>query len=354
MLVKRFKQAVFNQFKKQEADEHSLGYLFWECTLRCNLNCKHCGSDCLQDSRHKDMPMADFLSVLDQIKEAGTHRPDTLVVITGGEPLLRTDLETCGYEIRSRGFQWGIVTNGYAYTPERHNSLLNAGMSSITVSLDGLEPHHTWMRINPKSHQRAVAAIELIARERRLNYDVVTCVNKKNIPDLEEIRQLLLSKNIREWRLFTITPIGRAREHEEMSLTQVEFTRLMEFIKEARKDPRIRVNFSCEGYVGKYETTVRDSFFFCRAGIHIGSVLVNGDISACPNIDRSFVQGNIYTDRFMNVWNNRFQLFRNREWTRTGRCAHCKEYKNCGGNGLHYWKADRQEVMQCHRGMIVE
>ena len=110
----------------------------------------------------------------------------------------------------------------------------------------------------------------------------------------------------------------------------------------------IDVKFSCEGYVGKYEFKVRDSCFFCRAGINIGSVLIDGSISACPNIDRAFSQGNIYRDNFYKVWQTEFQLFRNRSWTRTGQCAECHEYKDCQGNGLHNWHGSRENVLVCH------
>ena len=94
------------------------------------------------------------------------------------------------------------------------------------------------------------------------------------------------------------------------------------------------MKFSCEGFTAKYETEVRDGFFFCRAGINIASVLVDGSISACPNIDREFAQGNIYNDNFMDVWENRFDIMRNRKWMKTGICKNCKMFKWCRGNGF--------------------
>ncbi len=108
------------------------------------------------------------------------------------------------------------------------------------------------------------------------------------------------------------------------------------------------LKFSCEGYVGSYEWKVRDAGFFCRAGINIGSILIDGSISACPNIDRTFAQGNIYIDNFYNVWQTKFQSFRNRSWTKTGKCATCNEYKNCQGNGFHNWHGGKENVLVCH------
>lgn len=350
MFLNRFRQSVHLKAKEIEHRQHDLFYLFWECTQRCNLSCLHCGSDCVSDSRYRDMPKEDFLRVLDNVNE---HPHDHItVIITGGEPLLRKDLEECGFEIRERDMRWGIVTNGYAYTRERHISLLNAGMGSVTLSLDGLTDTHNWLRNSPKSFERALNALQLMSSSARLTSDVVTCVNKQNISQLEGIYRLIKENGGKAWRIFTITPIGRAKENEDMLLNADEFTYLMEFIKEKRKSGTVNVKFSCEGYVGRYEGEVREEYFFCRAGVNVASVLIDGSIGACPNINRSFVQGNIYKDNFMDVWNNRYQLYRNRDWTKTGQCASCKEYKYCKGNGLHYWTEDRKNILACHCDLI--
>lgn len=296
------------------------------------------------------MPKEDFLEVLDEINKY-EHEPTT-VIITGGEPLLRKDLENCGFEIRKRGFRWGIVSNGYAYTQERHISLLNAGMGSITLSIDGLSEAHNWLRNSSKSFDRVLNALQLISSSERLTSDVVTCVNKLNIHQLEDIYQLIKSNGGKAWRLFTITPIGRAKENPNMLLNADEFTSLMEFIKSKRKSNEINVKFSCEGYVGRYEGEVSEGQFFCRAGINVASVLIDGSIGACPNIDRSFVQGNIYKDNFMDIWNNKYQMYRNRSWTKTGKCTDCKEYKYCGGNGMHLWTSQKENVLVCHYSLL--
>jgi radical SAM protein with 4Fe4S-binding SPASM domain len=122
----------------------------------------------------------------------------------------------------------------------------------------------------------------------------------------------------------------------------------MEFISDARKSGDIDVKFSCEGYIGRYESQVRDSGFFCRAGINIGSILADGSISACPNIDRAFSQGNIYNDDFYTVWQTKYEVFRNRKWTKCGQCADCNEYTDCQGNGFHNWHGDLKNVLVCH------
>ena len=110
-----FRNFLFRLYRAREIKKHQLDYLFWECTLKCNLNCLHCGSDCTKDSDVPDMPVADFVKVLDDIKINGKIKTLS-VCITGGEPLIRKDIEVAGREIISRGYNWGIVTNGMLFT----------------------------------------------------------------------------------------------------------------------------------------------------------------------------------------------------------------------------------------------
>ncbi|GHT01462.1 radical SAM/SPASM domain-containing protein [Bacteroidia bacterium] len=347
-IKKKITLSLYQQHKRNQAQLHDLTYLFWECTLRCNLHCLHCGSDCTQQSTVADMPLSDFLKVLDTIAPH-VDRHKTMVVLTGGEPLMRKDLEECGKEFYKREFPWGMVTNGYGLTPERFKGLLNAGLRSITVSFDGLNPEtHDWLRGKTGSWERAKNAIAMIASAKDLVSDVVTCVNKRTINDLEAIKELLTGLGVKQWRLFSIFPKGRAENNPLLKLSPEEFTRLMEFIKQTRKEGKIKASFGCEGFLGDYELEVRDAPFFCQAGIHIGSVLVDGSISACPSLRADYIQGNIYQDDFWTVWNERYQNMRDRSWTKTGKCAACKSYKYCQGNGLHLREQQSGELLCCH------
>ena len=343
-------------FRANETAVHELNYLFWECTTRCNLHCRHCGSDCFAVGKDADMPLEDFLRAFDTIPRKGRANPFT-VVLTGGEPLLRPDIADIGRALRSRHVSWGIVSNGWYYDEAIHARLMAAGLGALTISLDGLTVSHDWMRGRPGSFARAERAIAIAAAEGpRLHFDVVTCVNKRNISELESIFERLQTLGVRQWRIFTIIPIGRAAQDPDMHLSDAEFTALMDFIERKRNDQNaeMKVTFSCEGYLGRYETRVRDVPFFCHAGINIASVLIDGRICACPNIDRDvFSQGNIYEDNFYQVWEERFQPFRDRRWTRKGRCAGCKAWRDCLGNGMHNWHGDCAEVLNCHYGKIL-
>jgi radical SAM additional 4Fe4S-binding domain len=352
-LRKRLGLELFRQHKNNSTKIHRLNYLFWECTLRCNLACKHCGSDCRKSMQQKDMPREDFLKVIDSI----TPHVDpnvTMIVLTGGEPLLRDDLEKCGKELYRRGYPWGMVSNGLAMTKEKLDSLLDSGLRSVTISLDGLEDTHNIMRGNKQSFMNAFNAIKLlVSKGDELIFDVVTCVTSETFSQLHDLKKLLIDNGVKRWRIFTVFPIGRATRYQELQLPPVQFKQLFDFIKETRKEGLINLSYGCEGFLGNYESDVRDNFFFCHAGVSIGSVLVDGSISACPNLRSNFVQGNIYQDDFMEVWNKRYQVFRDRSWTKQGECADCKYFRYCQGNGMHL-RDEEGNLLFCHLKRIQE
>lgn len=349
---KRLALEIERKLRSDRKAQHTLQRLFWECTLKCNINCKHCGSDCKYISECKDMPAEDFLRVIDSITpHVDPHHLN--IIITGGEPLMRNDLEQVGLQLYRRGYPWGIVSNGLFLNRKRLDSLMAAGLHAITVSLDGLEEAHNWMRGHSKSFLKASEAIKMLVHETELTWDVVTCVNRKNYPHLEELKQYLYGIGVRNWRVFTIFPVGRAAEHPELQLTDEEFTGLMEFIKATRKEKKMHLQYACEGFLGRYEGEVRDHFFLCVAGIDVASILSDGSISACLSIRSNYKQGNIYTDDFMDIWNHRFQIYRDHEWMRTGICADCNLFRYCEGNGMHL-RDDDGRLLHCNYKRIVK
>ena len=242
---------------------------------------------------------------------------------------------------------WWRVTNGLALTPRRFEALLQAGLHSMSVSLDGLEENHNWMRGNAQSFSKASQAIDLLVGEPSVAYDVITCVTEHNYEELPRLRDFLIAKGVRDWRLLTVVPMGRAAADAELGLTDAHFRGLMEFIKTTRREGSIRAEYGCEGYLGAYEFDVRDHAFVCSAGVTIGSVLIDGSISACTSIRSDYHQGNIYQDDFIDVWEHRFAAYRTDEWKRTGVCASCNAFRYCRGNGMHLRRGDGS-LMVCH------
>jgi radical SAM enzyme (rSAM/lipoprotein system) len=244
-------------------------------------------------------------------------------------------------------FPWGIVSNGLLMTPKKIDGLLRAGLHSATISLDGFEDDHEWMRGVKGSFSNASQAIAILANEPTIKFDVVTCVNNRNYEKLGDLKEYLISIGLKSWRLFTVFPVGRASQDPDLQLSNERFRGLMEFIKDTRKEGRIMASYGCEGFLGEYEGLVRDNLFTCQAGLSVSSVMIDGSISACASIRSDFSQGNIYKDDFIDVWENHYQLYRDRSWMKKGQCADCKYFRYCQGNGMHL-RDENGDLILCH------
>ena len=86
---------------------------------------------------------------------------------------------------------------------------------------------------------------------------MVTCVNQKNFYELDKFYNLLISEGVKEWRIFTIFPIGRAKDEPKLQLKPQQFRQLFDFIKKVRLEQNIKLNYGCEGFLGNYENEVR-------------------------------------------------------------------------------------------------
>jgi radical SAM enzyme (rSAM/lipoprotein system) len=344
----RLRRLLHPLYRRLETSVHPLRYLFLEITQRCNLRCLHCGSDCGREPRPDELSTDEWLAFLAALAPR-VERSRLLLVLTGGEPLCHPELDRLLQALGRHGFGWGMVTNGWALDPGRLRKLQACGLTSITVSLDGLERSHDWLRGRPGSFARARAAIGLLGRAGLPFFDVVTCANPQNLEELPEIYALLARLDAPAWRLFSIFPKGRARGNAELLLPPEGFRRLLAFVAESRRNrPGLRVDYCCEGYLPPaLDARVRDEPYFCRAGIAIGSVLADGAISACPNISRSLVQGNVRADDLLEVWERRFQPFRDRRWMRQGPCQGCSHWRRCQGNSLHLWDEEAGQTGCC-------
>ena len=327
--------------------EHPLRDLFWECTLRCNMSCRHCGSDCLKESQIPDMPFADFLPVLDEVA-AHCDPAQVMVQTVGGEPLVRPDLMDCGRAITERGFMWGLVTNGLILDRSVAREMAQAGITSLSIDVDGMREEHNWLRNSTASFDAALRAIEAVQTIPDLTWDVITCVNGRNLPRLEEIKNLLIEAGVTRWRCFTIDPMGRAARDPGLLLTDEQFRELLNFIVTTRCEGKINMSYACDGYLGAYEGLVRDYFFYCQAGLTVASIRADGAISGCLSIRSDYSQGNIYRDSFWDVWENRFEQFRDHEWMRRGACRDCEAFRYCQGDGFHLRDGNGDLMMTCH------
>ena len=336
--------------KRLETGEHQLLYLFLEITRRCNLRCRHCGSDCTANDPAAQLTTENWLHLINLI--AGSFSPPPFLVLSGGEPLLHPDLEFMLAAIAQRGLAWGMVSNGYALDECALQRLLAKQIRSITISLDGLEDAHNWLRNSGGSFDRAKNAIRLVMQSAIPFKDVVTCVNPRNLAELDPLAELLVSLNVPAWRLFRIFPAGRAKNNSELLMDSSQTAKMVQWISANRKKylkAGLKVNLSCEGWLPyRLERTVRDVPTFCRAGVNIASVLSDGTITGCTNNAPYFQEGNILRDDFVSLWKTAFERFRQRKWVDATSCAGCKHIRDCRGGSIHLWQSSMETPDFCY------
>jgi radical SAM protein with 4Fe4S-binding SPASM domain len=347
-LIHHARRALVPPYQHVQRQLHDLRMLVFEVTQRCNLACRHCGSDCSSASDVPDLPAHKVLEVLREV--AAAYDPARItVMIGGGEPLLYDGLWELGSQIRRLGFPWGMVTNGSLWTEATLERARRSGARSISVSLDGPKDAHEWLRGAAGDFDTVLATVKrLIAAEWLNVMDVITVVHPENIDRLEETWEIMREIGAPGWRLIPISPIGRAKTHRALLLDTDQFQRLLTTIMELRQRSEMPVYLSESNYMGaELDLRVRDHHYFCRAGVSFGGVMVDGAILACASIDRRFRQGNVFEDSFVDVWENRFELFRDRRWMKTGRCSGCDQWRHCQGNSFHNWDLDAHAPGAC-------
>ncbi len=321
-----------------------LVWLFFEITNRCNLRCRHCGSSCT--AAGEALTPGDVESVL---RSAAPEDP--MVCLTGGEPMLHPDFFGIADLVRRMGFSWGMTTNATLIDAAAARRLREAGMSTVSVSLDGMERSHDALRQREGAWRLALRGLEELQKA-GFEPQVTTVVHRGNFGELEPLYALLCEMGIRSWRPINVEPIGRACESGDMLLSSAQFRELLRYIREKRFDRAcpMEVTFGCSHYLGvEAERMVRDNYFLCGAGILTASVRSNGDICACLDIENrpELVQGNIREDDFLDVWKTRFRAFRRDRTADCAQCLACPERFVCGGDSTHTWDFENSRPLFC-------
>jgi radical SAM protein with 4Fe4S-binding SPASM domain len=146
--------------------------------------------------------------------------------------------------------------------------------------------------------------------------------------------------------------MGRAARDKSLLLTDEQFRDLLNFIVATRCEGKINITYACDGFLGAYEGLVRNHFFYCQAGLTVASVRADGAISGCLSIRSDYSQGNIYRDSFWDVWEKRFEQYRNREWMKRGACRDCEAFRYCQGDGMHLRDANGDLMTTCHYNQL--
>ena len=185
---------------------------------------------------------------------------------------------------------------------------------------------------------------------------ITTCVNKKNIDELEDMYKLLGDVGLKEWRIIEVDPIGRAKANDEILMGPKEYQRMFDFI-ESKQDNEYGMNVTyggCGHFIGKYEGHFRKHPGYCGAGTLISCILSNGDIFVCPDVVRrpELIQGNIRKDDFIEVWEKKYKPYRSIRRLGNSKCFKCEYWKLCTGDGFHTWNFEENKPNFCYKELI--
>lgn len=341
-----------SEYREYLTHNPKLTYLFFELTDACNLSCLHCGSRACPNNRTY-LPEMSIRKVLESV--AQEYDPSQIMIcLTGGEPLLHPSFFSISSYARKLGFSCGITTNATLITKEVASKLIKNGVGSVTVSIDGLETTHDWFRNSKGSFIKAVNGVRNLIQETNglISTQITTVVNKKNLEELDQLYSLIASLKVDSWRIINMEPIGRALDHSDLLLDSSEIRYLLNYIRSKRFDPSVSVDvtYGCSHYLApEYEREVRDTYFLCGSGIMVASVLCNGDIYSCLDIERrpELVQGNIAHDDFVDVWKTKFTEFRSDRSANSRKCKDCSNRQFCKGDSAHTWNYDTNEPLLC-------
>ncbi len=224
--------------------------VFWELTRACMLACKHCRAKA-QKKRHPDeLTTEEAYKVVDQLREFGEPYP--LLVITGGDPLMRDDVfDIIEYASKS-GIRTAIAFSGTKLaTKQRLEKLKEAGVARIAISLDGSTSEiHDYFRGVTGTFETSLEILEM-AKEIGISRQINTTVTTFNMLDLPNIMRIGIDYEIALWDVFFIVPTGRAKV-EYMPSSQ-EFEDVLNFLYDVSKLTPLNVKSSAATHLRRVE-----------------------------------------------------------------------------------------------------
>lgn len=305
-------------------------YCVWEITLACDLGCRHCGSRAGL-ARPEELTTAQCLDVVEQLADLGIRE----VTLIGGEAYLRDDWHLIAAHIRKRGMVVGMTTGAYALTAERVQQAVDAGMTTISVSLDGLERTHDALRGKKGSWRAAVEASERIAAT-PIRLCTNTQINRLSMPELPALADKLIALGCKAWQMQLTVPMGNAADRPELLLQPydlLELFPLLAWIKlEKLKPAGIHLMPGNNiGYFGPYEEILRFGgaggahWSSCSAGKWSIGLEADGKIKGCPSLpsDR-YTGGNLHRDGLKETVRESSELRYMRERTTDDLWGFCK------------------------------
>lgn len=332
----------------------------WSLSYGCNLRCIHCYQKASRPSSD-ELTLDQQLSIVDQLARAGV----STIVLSGGEPLTNPNLGRLIDRIRRYEIAISIDTNGVLMDRDVVETLKRAGVSSVELSLDSVNPEsHDRFRGLNGAFDKTLKAVE-ICSEAGIFTSVATTVTALNFEDSSELIALAMNHGADRVVFFDLIPAGRGRDIEGLRLTPDQLLDLMAVVKKSPRRVGSRYSWNCHNSSSiLYSATATylriflralcverftvSTFFDCAgrgnvyrkfapylggcpAGRIYCNIQPNGDVTPCMFMPEYPVAGNLKTESFGEIWNSTtLQALRDRTRLK-GECGECRFRTVCGG-----------------------
>lgn len=309
----------------------------WELTLRCNLNCMHCGS-VAGSPRHEELTLNECLSIADEIIELECKE----LTFIGGEIFLYKGWEKIANHLSEHGMIVNLMSNGYNIRQKQIEQIKFANLSNVGISLDGTEEIHNKIRNNSRSFSEIQKTFELL-KIAGIPIGVVTSLMEMNYPELEDVYQFLVESGVNLWQLQLVNPMGNMANKMDLILNPKHIPALINFIRAKNKDRYMLVVAADNiGYYYKnnepYIRGTRSPVCYwggCLAGITSVFIDSVGNVKGCGALyDKKFIEGNLRESSLKEIWTNKETFRYNREFTPDllrGKCKDCDIGSLCKG-----------------------
>lgn len=316
--------------REEQGKKDFVPYLIsWNLTQRCNLRCKHCYINAFT-AMPGELSTDEALRVLDGIAEVG---PGALLILSGGEPLLRPDLDVLVAGAAERGMTVVLGTNGTLLTLERARALAERGLSGVGISLDSLvASRHDTFRGLEGAWSATIQSIHA-AHQAGLDVQIQMTLTRQNLPELTQFLRFSREAGVRVLTVFFLVCTGRGEAL--VDLTPEEYERVLQRLVQVEPEgvmvrPRCAPTFRRILAQQKPDSLLlRSDAGRCLAGKNYCRITPDGDLTPCPYLP--LVAGSLRKHSFGVLWRTAplFQALRNPALQ--GRCGQCEYRELCGG-----------------------